>query len=89
MSFPDFTQRGASVFNDETLSLRARVCYGVMLKYADMNGNCSLRLQTLREEMQVSTSVVTRVTKELVAGKIVRRTRIGRFGAVLRFTLLR
>lgn len=73
LSQPNDDVRGASVFNHPTLTLRAKVTYGVLMRYADVNGRCTLQHKTLMQEMDVSQTTVVRSLKELSDKGIIKR----------------
>jgi predicted transcriptional regulator len=77
LSAPNNNLRGASVFNDSTLSNRAKITYGVMLKYADVNGRFTLNHATLMREMNLAKKTVAVATKELVEHGVLKRQRVG------------
>ncbi|MBD1210425.1 MAG: helix-turn-helix domain-containing protein [Ignavibacteria bacterium] len=75
LSEPNEDLPGATVYNDESLKMRSRIFYGVLTKYCDVNGKCTLQLKTLMEDMQCSKPTITRATLQLEAKGILKRQR--------------
>jgi Helix-turn-helix domain len=87
LSEPNSETRGASVFNDPALSKRAKVMYGVMLKYADVNGTFTVSHTTLMQDIGAMTKrTVALATKELADNGILSRQRKS---ASVRYKLLK
>jgi hypothetical protein len=79
--------RGAAVFNDENISRRAKIMYGVMLKYADVNGKFTINHETLMHDIGALTKKTVGVaTKELADRGIIKRRRTS---AAVHYTLLK
>jgi hypothetical protein len=76
LSEPNTELRGAAVFNDPTLSRRAKVMYGVMLRYADVNGKFTIDHATLMREIGAFTKKTVGIaTKELADNGVLKRRR--------------
>ena len=66
---------GANVFNNPNLSKSAKVTFGVLMLFVDVNGRCTLQHKQLMQELNVSQSSIVRATKELVQAGVIKRTR--------------
>lgn len=86
-SQPNNALRGATVFNDPNLSRRAKVMYGVMLKYADVNGTFTINHATLMQDIGAFTKKTVGIaTKELADHGVLKRRRTN---AAVHYTLLK
>jgi hypothetical protein len=87
LSKPNNELRGASVFSDHNLSRRAKVMYGVMLKYADVNGRLTVTHEMLMNDIGVfAKKSVGLATQELAAKGVLKRRRTR---AAVRYQLLK
>lgn len=76
LSKPNDELRGAAVFNDENISRRAKVMYGVMLRYADVNGKFTIDHETLMHDIGAFTKKTVGIaTQELVKKGVLKRRR--------------
>ena len=66
---------GANVFNNPNLSKSAKVAFGVLMLFVDVNGRCTLQHKQLMKALNVSQSSIVRATKELVEAGAIRRKR--------------
>jgi hypothetical protein len=87
LSEPNNDLRGAEVFSNPDLSRRAKVMYGIMLKYADVNGKFTISHDMLLKEAGVfAKKNIALATKELVEKGIIKRRRTRE---AVRYTLLK
>jgi hypothetical protein len=87
LSEPNNEFLGASVFSDNTLSRRAKVMYGVMLKYADVNGRLTVTHEMLMKDIGVfAKKSVGLATQELAEKGVLKRRRTR---AAVRYQLLK
>jgi hypothetical protein len=87
LSKPNDDLRGAAVFNDENISRRAKIMYGVMLRYADVNGKFTIDHETLMRDIGAFTKKTVGVaTKELAEKGVLKRRRTS---AAVHYTLLK
>lgn len=76
LSKPNNDLRGASVFNDLDLSKRAKVLYGILMKYADVNGRLTVSHEMLLKETGCfAKRTIGLATKELTEKGVIKRRR--------------
>jgi hypothetical protein len=76
LSKPNNDIRGAEVFSNPDLSKRAKVMYGIMLKYADINGKFTVSHDMLLKDAGVfAKKTIALATKELAEKGILKRRR--------------
>lgn len=87
LSEPNNDLRGAEVFSNPDLSRRAKVMYGVMLKYADLNGRLTVTHEMLMKDIGVfAKKSVGLATQELAEKGVLKRRRTR---DAVRYTLLK
>ena len=89
LSQADTERQGATVFNDPTISLKGKICYGILLKYVDVNNTCTLTPDMLMLEMNASKSAVARAVRSLEQAGILKRRRVSRTRSEIHYRLLR
>jgi hypothetical protein len=75
LSKPNNDLPGAQVYNDERLTLRARIVYGVLTKYCDANRTCTVSHRVLMNEFKGSKSMITRAVAQLEEFGVITRRR--------------
>jgi DNA-binding transcriptional ArsR family regulator len=89
LSKPNHERLGASVFNDPTVSVKGKICYGILLTYVDVNNTCTLTPDILMVEMNASKSAVARAVRSLEQAGIIKRRRVSRTRSEIQYRLLR
>jgi DNA-binding transcriptional regulator PaaX len=74
-SKPDNDALGANVFNNENLTPRCRLVYGVLTKYCGMSRTCVVSHTMLMKEFGGSRSMIARAVRELEVEGIITRQR--------------
>ena len=89
LSHADTERQGATVFNDPTISVKGKICYGILLKYVDVNNACTLTPDMLMQEMNASKSAVARAVRSLEQAGAIKRKRASQTRSEIHYRLLR